>query len=184
MAGSMKGGMSGGDRFGGPSYKGAPNLAATAALVQAGGGAANFSTATALTSMVGSALVTKEVGKLDKQYSKAEVAQFLKTFDFAVGDSLKIATAAGVKIPAPAPLKGKALAAALVKTGTTTDGTFWTGWLLDHAVSNKIHNQVMDDIDKKYGAKADADYHKISNQAFYDLGQALGDTSVKLASFH
>lgn len=172
------------DRFGGPSYKGAPTLAATAALVAAGGGAANYSTATALTSMVGAPTLGKEVAKLNKQYGKARVAQFLKTFDFAVKDSLAIATKAGIKLPAPAPLKGKALAAALVKTGTTSDGTFWTGWLLDHALSNKIHNQAMDDIDAKYGATADADYHRISNQAHYDLGQALGDTSVKLASFH
>ncbi len=174
----------GGDRFGGPSFKGAPNLAATAALVKAGGGAANFSTATALTSMVGGPTVSKEVAKLTKQYGKAETTQFLKTFDYAVTDSLKVATAAGVKLPAPAPVMGKALAAAVVKSGTTSDGTFWTGWMLDHAVSNKIHDKVMDDIDKKYGVAADANYHKISNQAFYDLAQALGATNVKLAAFH
>jgi len=186
MAGGAKSGsMSGSkDRYCGPSYKGAPNLAATAALVKAGGGATHFSTATALTSMVGSAMLGKEVAKLDKQYGKAAVTQFLKTFDFAVDDSLKIATADGITLPAPAPLTGKALAVALVKMGTTSNGTFWTGWMLDHAVSNKIHNQVMDDIDAKYGQAADAKYHTISNQAFYDLGQALGDTSVKLAKDH
>ena len=185
MTGTMAGSMSGSkDRYCGPSYKGAPNLALTAALVKAGGGAAHFSTATALTSMVGPTLVGQEVAKLDKQYGKAKVTQFLKTFDFAVDDSLKIATADGIKLPAPAPLSGKALAAALVKAGTTSTGTFWTGWMLDHAVSNKIHNQVMDDIDAKYGEPADAEYHKISNQAFYDLGHALGDTSVKLAKDH
>ena len=42
----------------------------------------------------------------------------------------------------------------------------------------------MDAIDAKYGKGADANYHKISNQAFYDLAQALGAKSVKLASFH
>ena len=182
MSGTM--GSSTTDRYGGPAFLGAPNLAATAALVKAGGGAANYSTAKALTSMVGGDTVNKEVAKLSKQYGKAKVMQFLKTFDFAVDDSLKIATADGIKIPAPAPLSGKALAAALVKTGTASDGTFWTGLLLDHAVSHKIHDQVMDDIDAKYGKTADADYHKISNQAHYDLGQALGDTSVKLAAFH
>jgi len=183
--GTMGGSMSGStDRYGGPSYKGAPNLAATAALVKAGGGATHFSTATALTSMVGSATVGKEVAKLDKQYGKTAVTQFLKTFDFAVDDALKIATADGITLPAPAPLTGKALAVALVKMGTTRHGTFWTGWMLDHAVSNKIHNQVMDDIDAKYGQAADAKYHTISNQAFYDLGQALGDTSLKLAKNH
>ena len=34
------------------------------------------------------------------------------------------------------------------------------------------------------GSFADYNYHKISNQAFYDLAQALGATSVKLGYFH
>jgi len=34
------------------------------------------------------------------------------------------------------------------------------------------------------GKRADLDYHRISNQAFYDLAQALGATSVKLAPIH
>jgi len=42
----------------------------------------------------------------------------------------------------------------------------------------------VDDIDAKYGASADANYHKLSNQAMYDLAQALGAKSVMLASFH
>ncbi len=42
----------------------------------------------------------------------------------------------------------------------------------------------MDDIDQKYGAAADANYHRIANQAHYDLAQALGVTTVKLAVFH
>jgi hypothetical protein len=42
----------------------------------------------------------------------------------------------------------------------------------------------MDDIDKKFGGAADADYHKISNQLFYDLAHALGAKTVKLNRFH
>lgn len=173
-------------RYGGPAYAGAPNLAATAALVAAGGGAANFSIATALTSMVGADLTNKEVAKLTKQYGKANAASFIKTFDFAVKDALKVATDAGVKLPAPAPLKGHALAAALVKAGLAPDNTFWEELQLDHAVSHKIHMQVMDDIDKApgYGKAADANYHKVADQAHYDLAQALGMKDVKLASFH
>lgn len=180
---SMNGAMQG--RFGGPVYAGAPNLAATASLVAAGGGPANFSIATALTSMIGADLTNKEIAKLQKQYGKPRVATFVKTFNFAVGDALKIATKAGVKLPAPA-LKGKALAAALVKAGVAADGTFQTEYLLDKAVSHKIHVQVMNDIDKApgYGKKADLDYHTISNQAHYDLAQALGMKDVKLAPLH
>jgi len=172
-------------RFGGPVYSGAPALAVTASLVAAGGGADKYSTATALTGMLGAATVKAEVGSLTKQYGAAAVNMWLKTFDFAVSDSLKIATAAGVKLPQPA-LSGKALAETLVKAGTASDGTFQIEFLLDKAVSHKIHVQVMNDIDKEsgLGKKADYDYHRISNQAFYDVAQALGLTSVKLAAVH
>jgi hypothetical protein len=182
----MMGGMMHG-RFGGPVYTGPPALNVTAALVAAGGGPAKFSTATALTAMLGAATVKAEVAKLTKQYGAAEVASWLKTFDFAVADSLKIATAAGVKLPAADPkMTGKLLATTLVTAGTAKDGTFQIELLLDKAVSHKIHVQVMNDIDKApgLGKKADLDYHTVSNQAFYDVAQALGAKSVMLAPLH
>jgi hypothetical protein len=174
-------------RFGGPVYTGAPALNVTAALVMAGGGPAKFSTATALTAMVGAATVKAEVAKLTKQYGAADVATWLKTFDFAVADSLKVATAAGVKLPAADPkMTGALLAKTLVTAGTAKDGTFQIELLLDKAVSHKIHVQVMNDIDKApgLGKKADLVYHTISNQAFYDVAQALGAKSVMLAPLH
>jgi hypothetical protein len=180
MSGAMHG------RFGGPVYTGAPALGVTAALVMAGGGPAKFSTAAALTAMVGKATVDAEVGKLSKQYGGAAVTQWLKTFDFAVNDSLKIATAKGVKLPAADPkLTGKALATTLVTAGKDADGVFQIEYLLDKAVSHPIHVQVMNDIDAApgYGKKADLDYHTISNQAFYDVGEALA-VPVKLAPLH
>ena len=174
-------------RYGGPIYSGAPALTVTAALVAAGGGPEYYSTAAALTSMLGKATVTAEVKKLSAQYGAANVAQWLKTFDFAVGDALKIATAKGVKLPAADPkMTGKALATTLAKAGTAPDGTFQIEFLLDKAVSHPIHVQVMDDIDanKAFGKKADLQYHEISNQAFYDVAQALGATSIKLSPLH
>lgn len=172
------------DRYGGPAYTGAPNLAAAGAFVQAGGGAAHFNIQTALTSMAGSKLVSQEVSKLETQYGKSAVTQWVKTWNFAVPDALHTASSAGVKLPPPANLHGTALATALVKAGLTPDGVFWTGEMLDHTISHKIHDRTMDDIDSKYGAQADAMYHRITNQAMYDLAHALGATSVKLAAFH
>jgi len=64
------------------------------------------------------------------------------------------------------------------------NGTYYEGTQLDHLVTHAIHEQVMVDIDKKFGTKADANYHRVSNQAHYDLAHALGATSVKLATFH
>ncbi len=164
-----------GDRFGGPTYSGAPDLDVTSALVTAGGGAASFSTAKALTTIVGPTLTNAEVAKLTTQFGKADTDSWITVFDFAVQDAAKIATAAGVSFPTPpADLSGKKLAGAIVAAGVTApDNRFWTGYMLDALVTHKIHNQVMDDIDKKYGAKADLNYHVVTNQAMYDLAQAL-----------
>ena len=170
-------------RYGGPVYSGAPALSVTASLVSAGGGAADFSIATALTSMVGSKLVTAEVGKLTKQYGSDKVTSWMNVFNYAVGDALKIATAKGISLPA-GNLSGQALASALVTAGLDKDGTFYTEYMLDHAVSHAIHCQVMDDIDAKFGGDADTNYHAVTNQAMYDLAQALGVKQVKLSSFH
>lgn len=174
----------GADRYGGPAYTGSPNLALAAAFVRAGGGAAHFDIQTALNSMAGSALVNAEVGNLEKIYGKPAVMQWIRTWNYAVPDAVHTATAAGVTIPAPANIQGKALASALVKAGLSGDGTFWTGPMLDRTISNRIHDKTMDDIDAKYGAAADAEYHKITNRAMYDLAHALGATNVKLAAFH
>jgi hypothetical protein len=170
-------------RYGGPSYGGAPALNVTASLIAAGGGVEKFSVAKALTAMVGEKLVKAEVEKLTEQYGAEKVKTWLEVFDFAVRDAARIATEAGVKLP-KADLKGKKLAETLVQAGLDKDGTFYTEFLLDKAVTNAIHHQVMDNIDKKYGTEADGVYHQITNQAMYDLAQALGAKQVKLASFH
>lgn len=170
--------------FGGPVYHGAPALEATAALVKAGGGAENFKFSTALVSMLGEKTVNAEVAKLNKQYGEKNVTDFINGMTFAVKDGLKRATEAGVKLPeAPADLNGEALARALVKAGTV-DGTFWSGYLFDVALSHDIHNLVMADIDAKFGHPADQNTHKILNQAMYDVAQALGMKDVKLAPLH
>ncbi len=176
--------QAGNNWFGGPSYTGAPALAATAALVKAGGGADHFEFSTALVAMLGQDTVNKEVAKLDKQYGKQQVKTFLGGMTFAINDGLKRATEAGVKLPAPADLQGPALAKALVQAGTAPDGTFWSGYLFDKAISHNLHNQVMGDIDAKFSMAADGTTHKILNQAMYDVAQALGQKDVKLASFH
>ncbi|MGH8192762.1 MAG: hypothetical protein ACREP2_15120 [Rhodanobacteraceae bacterium] len=171
--------------FGGPVYNGKPDLKVTAALVKAGGGADNFSFQKALVSMLGEKTVNDEVAKLTQQYGKQNVDDYISGMTFVVQDGLKQATEHGVKLPAaPADLHGKALAKAVVKAGTAPDGTFWSGYLFDQMISHNLHNQVMADIDAKDGQAADANTHKIDNQAMYDVAQALGEKDVKLAPFH
>lgn len=171
--------------FGGPVYSGAPALKVTAALVKAGGGAENFSFPQALVSMLGKKTVNAEVAKLTKQYGKHEVDVFITGMTYAVHDGLKRATEAGVTLPpAPAKLRGVALAKTLVSAGTTSNGTWWAGYLFDKALSHKLHNQVMEDIDANVSTQADMTTHKILNQAMYDVAHALGHKHVKLASLH
>ncbi len=169
--------------FGGSVYDGAPALDVTAALVKAGGGAENFSFPAALVSMLGEKTVNAEVAKLNKQYGEAKVQQFLDGMTYAVTDGLKRATEAGVKLPAvPENLHGATLAKTLVTAGTTSDKTWWSGYLFDKALSHNIHMIVMADIEAKHDRAYDENIHRVLNQAMYDVAQALGQKDVKLAS--
>jgi hypothetical protein len=183
MSGSMEHGMpmgpAGGD---GVTYTGAPDLQAAISLVTAGGPPGQFSLVKALTEMVGADTANAEVAKLTKQYGQAAVGSYVAVQNYAVDDAVKRALAAGVKFPQPM-LHGTALAKAVVTLGLV-NGTYYEGTQLDHLVTHGIHAAVMDDIDKKFGAAADGNYHKISDQAHYDLAHALGVDSVKLAAYH
>lgn len=184
MASAMSNGAAASNWFGGPIYHGQPALAATAALVEAGGGAAHFKFSTALVAMLGQKTVDAEVAKLTKQYGKQKTDAFISGMTFYVHDALKRATEQGIKLPPPANLHGAALAKALVKAGTAPDGTFWSGYFFDHTISHALHNDVMADVDAKYSHEYDGRTHKILNQAMYDVAQAIGMSDVKLASFH
>ena len=171
--------------FGGPVYTGAPALEVTAALVEAGGGASDFSFSKALVSMLGEKTVNAEVAKLNKQYGEKDVTNFINGMTFAVKDGLKLATEQGIKLPAaPADLKGVKLAQTLVTAGTTSDGSWWAGYLFDKALSHDNHVKVMVNIDAKFGHGADQNTHKILNQAMYDVAQALKVPGVKLSPLH
>ncbi|HEY0382782.1 MAG TPA: hypothetical protein VGC72_11320 [Candidatus Elarobacter sp.] len=175
----MPEGTAGGD---GVTYKGAPDLQAAISLVTAGGAPGHFSIVKALTALAGAKTANAEVAKLTKQYGAANVASFVAVQNFAVNDAVAVATAAGVKFPKPA-VHGTALAVRVVKLGLV-NGAYYEGTQLDHLVTNGIHETVMGHIDGKFGVAADANYHRIANQAHYDLAQALGAKTVKLAAYH
>lgn len=158
-------------RFSGPGvYTGPPALPVTLSMIVAGGGPKSFKTVTLLKTLTGPKF-NAEVTKLTNQYGKDKVANFLTVFDFVVSDSLRIVTMKHVALPStpsPDPHNGPALAAALWGAGQTGNG-FNVEVMLDRAVSHPIHVQVMNDIDKKYGIAADADYHAILTTAMKDL---------------
>jgi hypothetical protein len=158
-------------RFSGPGvYTGAPALPVTLSMVIAGGGPSNFQTTTLVGRLAG-AKASAEVAGLTKKFGATKVGNFVKVFNFVVADTLKIVTAKKIalpKTPSPDPKNGPALAKALWGAGQTGRG-FNVEVMLDRAVSHGIHDQVMTDIDAKYGIAADADYHAVLNQAMHDL---------------
>ena len=168
--------MNAASRFSGPGvYSGKPALPVTLSMIVAGGGPSNFSTLTLVHTLAGDK-TDAEVASLKKQFGDAKVTNFVKVFDFVVADSLRIVKDKNVALPStpnPDPKDGKALASALWGAGQTPRG-FNVEVMLDRAVSHPIHDQVMDDIDKKYGIAADADYHAVFTQAMKDLATVYG----------
>ncbi|HTW85647.1 MAG TPA: hypothetical protein VMD91_16375 [Candidatus Sulfotelmatobacter sp.] len=169
------------NRYGGDAYYGAPDLEATAAFVKAGGGPNAFDVRVALRAIAGDKLYDAEVAKLSKQYGSDAVVTWVTVWNFLIPEALQRATAAGVALP-PTTLSGTALAARLVHDGDN-DGTFWTGYMLDRLVTHGIHDADMDAIEAKYGKQTDELYHKMTNQAMFDLAGALG-AHVALADEH
>ena len=171
------------NRYGGPIYGGPPIGDVTAELLAIGGTPGNFSSVRTLNTLAGTNTVTAEVKKLQGQYGADAINRFIKTFDYTVNDAWARAGKDNLTFPPAATLSDHDVAVALVQAGTAGDGTFWTGLMLDKLVSHRVHDQVMVDIDAKYGEPDDASYHKIANQLFYDVALILG-AKVSLASFH
>lgn len=163
-------------RFSGPGiYTGPPALPVTLSMIMAGGGPSNFQTVTLVQTLAGSK-ADAEVASLKAKFGADKVTHFVTIFPFVVSDSLKIAKAKGVALPSapdPDPKDGKALAKALWEAGQTGH-SFNVEVMLDRAVSHPIHEQVMTDIDAKYGVAQDADYHAVLNQAMHDLAAVYG----------
>jgi len=163
-------------RFSGPGvYTGAPALPVTLSMIVAGGGPNDFHAINLVKTLAGDK-TDAEVASLKAKFGDEKVGNFLKVFDFVIGDSLYIVQTDKVALPAkpnPDPKDGKALAEALWDAGQTGNG-YSVEVMLDRAVSHPIHDQVMDAIDKKYGIAADADYHAVLNQAMHDLASVYG----------
>jgi hypothetical protein len=158
-------------RFSGPGvYTGPPALPVTLSMIVAGGGPTDFQTLTLVKRLAGEK-TDAEVASLKAKFGDQKVTNFVTVFNFVVSDSLAIVKAKGVALPStpkPDPKDGEALAGALWAAGQTGHG-FNVEVMLDRAVSHPIHDQVMTDIDAKYGLAADADYHAVLTQAMEDL---------------
>jgi hypothetical protein len=158
-------------------YTGAPDLSLTAAVVAAGGGAKHFSAVALLSRLTGSQDAA-EVARLTRRFGNAGVTAFVATFDRAIQDALKTATAAGVSLPKPpAYLKdGGHLSAALLHAGTMGDGRFDVGYMLEHLVSRNIHVAIMHqlDADPSVGYQRNAEFHEMLTAVMMDLKSQYG----------
>lgn len=170
------------NRFGGPSYFGTPAVDVTAAFIKAGGGAGSFSMVRAFSSMIGDTVLQSELGKLRARFGDRDTDRFVHIFDFAVSDAWKRAGENNLVLPAPGALEGHDLAQAIVTTGTTDSRYFFTGFLLDKLLTHKVHQQVLSDIDVKYGANDNETFNTIANAFFVDLAHQIGDVAVILPS--
>ena len=151
-------------------YAGAPDLALTAALVKAGGGAQKFSSLE-LFNVVTKGSTAAEATKLTNQFGARDVSDTFAVFDFAIDDVVRIATAKHIALPPPAPdpTDARALAVALYKAGTTTTGGWDVGYMLEHLITHPIHHIIMHDIDAKFGARKNEVFHIVLSQMMDDL---------------
>lgn len=159
-----------------PAAAAAPDYPLAEAVIQAGGGAAHFDT-TALFRTLAGRLAGPELFRLRGMYGRRNVAAFLDAFQFTVHDFDRIARRDGVALPAsadPDPHDAKALATALVRTGTAADGRFSVPQLLDRLLSQRIHAEISADLDRRFGAGADANYGNILGQVMADMKRANG----------
>jgi hypothetical protein len=154
-------------------YHGAPDLPLTSALVAAGGGPSHFSSFK-LFKLVAGRATDAEAKKLTDQFGAADVKTTFAIFDFAVNDTIAVATARHIALPAPEPnpKNGKALAIALYRAGVTQDGRWDVGYMLEHLITHPIHHVIMNDIDAKFGKDNNAVFHIALDQMMHDLAMA------------
>jgi hypothetical protein len=168
----------------GPAYTGAPDVNVTAAFYAAGGGPGGFSMVRAMNSMIGEDRLQSEMQQLAGIYGQANADLFPHLFDYAINDAWVRAGKDNVMIPPFGSHEGRALANDLIHDGTAPDGTFRTGYFLDHTLSAKVRAQVIGDMVTRYGTEQTATFDRMANQFFFDLSQTLGGATVSLAPNH
>ncbi|HTA39687.1 MAG TPA: hypothetical protein VK760_11445 [Candidatus Acidoferrales bacterium] len=168
----------------GPTYTGAPDVNVTAAFYAAGGGPGGFSMVRAMKHLIGEDQLQSELQQLASEYGQANADLFPHLFDYAVNDAWVRAGKDNVMIPPFGSHEGRALANDLIRDGTAPDGTFRTGYFLDHTLSAKVRAQVIADMVSRYGVEQTTTFDRMSNQFFFDMSQTLGGNTVSLAPNH
>lgn len=172
--------------FGGAVDQGSPALDLTAALWQAGGGTGDFSTRSALVSMLGRDGADAEIAKLTRRYGTTPVRKWLEGSDWLMSEGLTQLRNTGTDLPQPSSgLTGTKLAAALVGAGIAPgDSRFRTGYYYDHLFSHAVNKVMETGMDRKFSERYVKDVFTINNQAMYDVSQSVHGPDVQLATLH
>jgi len=161
-------------------YHGAPDLALTAALVQAGGGAQHFDGARLLAALAGPAL-PRELAALHGRHGTM-ADDFVPLLNFAINDTLGLATKHGVQLPPanPSPADRTALVRAVWDAGHAAGGSWDVGIFLERLMTHPIHHELMHDLDTNptVGPQRNAIFHEMLAETFTDLARMhhLGTT--------
>jgi hypothetical protein len=155
------------------SYRGTPDLGLTLAIVQAGGGSADFDSAFLLRTLAGKN-VWKELWKLKHLYGKQKVLTFMQTFNFAVRDLVTLLTINHVALPARpriTPVDGRAITIAIYRDGVMPTGKYDCGYMMEHLMTHGLHMVLMREIDMApgQGPTNNANFHIILTRMIADL---------------
>jgi hypothetical protein len=153
-------------------YNGPPDLALTAAVVDAGGGPKSFSSQRLFTYLAGKD-AANEGTALTNRYGAQNVKQFFVTFDAFVDSALTQLTSKGVALPAGKSASGDELTHELYQAGVIPDGRYDVGYMLEHLISRPMHITLMNDVNANpaFGPTQNAEFHVILTSAIQDLNQ-------------
>ncbi len=129
-----------------------------AALVSAGGGAADFRTTVLIGVLAGpraNALVVEQI----QRDGAVAVKRCINTLDYSIGDVLALLRRHAIPMtaPAPDPQDGRALLLALYGAGAgSAHRSFSLDAMLDRLLSPALRERLRSDIAARYGADANA----------------------------
>jgi hypothetical protein len=161
------------------SYRGTPDLGLTLAIVQAGGGAADFDSRFLFRTLAGKH-AGAESAKLKRLYGRQKFDAFMRTFNFAMRDIVKLFALNDIALPHQprvAPTNGRAMTVAIYRDGVMPTGKYDCGYMMEHLMTHPIHIVLMHDIDVApgHGPVNNANFHIILTRMIADLRDMYTD---------
>ena len=156
-------------------YYAAPDLALTVQMLDAGGGAAKFSSHDLFLYLAGTQ-ASDEAQSLVSRFGADNVQQFFTTFDEFVRLAAVQVQEQHIALPQASKASGQVLAQQLYQAGVMPDNRFDVGYMLEHLLSRPIHVTLMNEVnaDPAFGKAKNASFHVILTAAMQDLHAAYG----------